>query len=115
MKRLILAMVLMAPQIALATDCSFVTECYEADECYDTAYDLTVTPSDDTATAMIETIAGNIEATAYNFEGMSSYAGATDSTLHVITLSDSGAARYAVHTGDEKGVTMITYHGTCTQ
>ena len=115
MKRLMIALMAMAPTATLAVECSFVTECYEADACYETAYDLTLTPSDDYATATVETIAGNFEATAYNFQGMSSYAGSTSSTLHLITYSASGAARYAVHTGDENGVTMITYHGTCTR
>ena len=114
MKRVLMALMLVAPQAALALDCNFVTECYEAEECYDTAYDLSLKPTDTYEKITVETIAGNFEATGHHFRGLSSFFGSTEGTLHLITISLNNDARYAVHTGGEDGVTMITYYGTCT-
>ena len=112
MKPLVCTMLLL-PNLAFALECTFTTECYENEACQETAYELTLTRSDDYQSAEVESVTGTFKTQAYNFQGMSSYAGFTDNTLHLISHSANGDARYAVHTGDQNGVSMITYLGTC--
>ena len=104
---------LFIPGSALGYECLYTTECFEAEACQDTAFEMSVVPSDDYASATVTSVNGEFKATAYNFQGMSSYAGFTSSTLHLISISGRGASRYSVQTGDENGVTVITYQGAC--
>lgn len=111
MRHILIFVVALLPGLALAKDCRFVTECYEADGCYETEYDLSIDMGGGTAT--IETIVGTFSAPAQTVDGLLNITGFDLGMFHMITIADGGTARYAVHSGDASGVTMITYHGTC--
>ena len=103
------------PASALAYACTYTTECYETDACQETAYELSLDVADDFSSATLSSVAGDVEATAYNAQFLSYFAGYANRAMHVVSVFGGGESRYSFQSGAGDEIMAITYHGTCTQ
>jgi len=89
--------------VAFADTCTFTTECFEGDGCYETDFSMEVTESQFVTDA--ETII------AAPLPLPQTVMGLTPTSVHIVTRSEDGSARYTTHMID--GPMMISYLGTC--
>ncbi len=111
--RLALPVILFAgPAVAGGYACTYTLECIEAEACQETAYEVTLDVADDYATALLSSVSGDVETTAYNVQGLSYFAGYANSAMHLVSVHGTGPSRYSFQTATDT-VMVITYLGTC--
>ncbi|SPF81292.1 hypothetical protein [Pseudoprimorskyibacter insulae] len=99
--------------------CRFGTECYEAEACAASGFEadligLSGGMSADALVvqAMFRSDAGNVELIGLRAPEAMSLSGGQLEARHLLTVANSGAARYTMHYAD--GPMVISYLGTCT-
>ncbi|MEM8577794.1 MAG: hypothetical protein AAGF60_08080 [Pseudomonadota bacterium] len=98
--------------------CVFATECVEAEGCTETEFEPRLagrmggmTPDEMIVEAGFESPAETVRLLGVLSNGALSLAGGTFQARHLLTVSDTGAARYTVHYAE--GPMAISYLGTC--
>ncbi len=120
MKRIILAFLSVAPQIASANpvtvSCSFHTECFDTEACRDSSYDMSFTrETDPKADQFMTDVSDDMSETfqAVAFGTVTHYGFTTfgaDATQMLLSVKD-GVGRYSIHMLEE-GIALF-YLGTC--
>ena len=104
------ALLAVTSSAALAADCTFTTECFDAEGCAETEFKAALVENADGGARLV-TDAQNISLSQGGSADLRVYFGLTPSSIHLLSVSEAGPARYTTHIFD--GPIMVNYVGVC--